>query len=675
MTIALRKGERICLDGIVWAVDRRVPTGFQLISVGDGTFRILEESELLESFHEGRFESLLPSLDGEAHTALNPLDRDFVAFSESERGEAERRCLYLQKLVEIVGSPPYSNSALHAAIARIALELGDSESIPSPRTLRRWIARDREAKSDVRAQIPRYFGRGNRQSRFSDIVQNIAKKTFDDYVMRPAPAPIKEVYATFVSRISNENNLRPVSRLRVPSLPTFYRWAAKLDDEDRIATQRGPRAAEARYLAVQAAPAETIPMATVEIDHTCVDCIVVDEQGLLLGRPTLTVAIDRATRMCTGFVLTWEPPSYQCVMLVMRHMIRDKSYVKGAFGDNIHFEWPCFGLPRTIVIDNGMEFHSTHLKAACLQLGRISIEYAPTKSPRHKGKVERFFRTLNDQLFHLLPGTTLSGVDRNSDYNPSNAATVTLRHLNQLLHKFIIDIYSRTFHRGLRDVPIEAWSRGVKMHPLRLPPSVKDLDILSCGRAQRTIGRQGIELFSLFYQSSELGALRVQRKGSVKVEVRYDPTDIGMIWVAEPCSGRHIPVPCRSRSYAPGLTIWQHNRILEHLGQRRHSATEGDLLKARSELRQMIDRTEECATARKRPWKRHARFIERPATPDRLAQQAGSAERTGMNEQRGASECDLPQQPRPASGPAEGRDPSGDLDEFIRTHGFEARER
>jgi putative transposase len=46
-----------------------------------------------------------------------------------------------------------------------------------------------------------------------------------------------------------------------------------------------------------------LPLEVVQIDHTLVDVVVVDElERLPLGRPWLTLAIDVASRMVNGFV-------------------------------------------------------------------------------------------------------------------------------------------------------------------------------------------------------------------------------------------------------------------------------------------------------------------------------------------------------------------------------------
>jgi len=52
-------------------------------------------------------------------------------------------------------------------------------------------------------------------------------------------------------------------------------------------------------------PRPTRPLEIVQIDHTLVDIMVVDEvQRESMGRPWVTVAFDVATRVALGFVLS-----------------------------------------------------------------------------------------------------------------------------------------------------------------------------------------------------------------------------------------------------------------------------------------------------------------------------------------------------------------------------------
>jgi putative transposase len=646
----LHKNARLRIDDIVWAVERRVSTGIQLVGIGDGALRIMSDQDFLSGFRAGKIEQLSPLVDPNTARACNPYNRDFLSIPEKSRSEGERRAMYIDTLLKEAGPPPYSDQRLEELIPLLHSVIGDRRPAPGRSTFRRWLAKQSllgfHSKADLLIQIddPNRH-QGNRTDRFPARVESLMIETIETDIICHAPRPISIAYANLVEKIRKENLTQPDDPLPTPPSRTFYRRVGKYDDDIRIERQRSRKAAKDKYASVQVAPKEHVPLAIVEIDHNYVDCEVVDDDGLVLGRPTLTAAIDRATRMCVGYVLTWEPPSATCVMLLLRHMILDKAYVKEAFGDNIRHDWPCYGVPSSIVVDNGADFHSNHFKNACDGLGRIQLIYAEPGQPQMRGLIERFFGTLNTGLFHLLPGTTLSRIDRSSDYDPSKAARVPLRKLNQYLHKYIIDIYSRRGHRGLKAIPVDAWNAGVEKYPPRMPNSIRDLNILSCAKTERTLSRRGIELFSTFFRAPEFAAVRLKAKGDLKVEIYYDPTDISHIWVQAPCEPNFIEAKCIAENYSQRRTIWQHKKVLDHLGPEARFANENDLLRAVVELCQMIDE------GKKKPANRHktkrvaARFLEQPQTPAELATLAVELPDYATNEAAFTTEATLATMP------------------------------
>ena len=63
----------------------------------------------------------------------------------------------------------------------------------------------------------------------------------------------------------------------------------------------------------------------VQIDHTVIDLIVVDERERQpIGRPYLTVAIDGCSRCILGMVVTLDAPSAVSVGLCLAHAAIDK---------------------------------------------------------------------------------------------------------------------------------------------------------------------------------------------------------------------------------------------------------------------------------------------------------------------------------------------------------------
>ncbi|MFE2584584.1 DciA family protein [Streptomyces sp. NPDC059378] len=59
--------------------------------------------------------------------------------------------------------------------------------------------------------------------------------------------------------------------------------------------------------------------------------------------------------------------------------------------------------PETLIVDHGKIYVSAHLTSVCRRMG-ISVQPARLRTGRDKGPVERFFRTLREDLLQRLPG-------------------------------------------------------------------------------------------------------------------------------------------------------------------------------------------------------------------------------------------------------------------------------
>jgi putative transposase len=93
-----------------------------------------------------------------------------------------------------------------------------------------------------------------------------------------------------------------------------------------------------------------------------------------------------------------------------------------------------FGVPKRLYTDNGAAFRSHHLRMVAARLG-ISLPHTPPYTPRGRGKIERFFRSVRDGF--------LTGRDRTS-----------LDKLNACFAVWI-NQYHHTTHRILEMSPLE----------------------------------------------------------------------------------------------------------------------------------------------------------------------------------------------------------------------------
>jgi putative transposase len=56
---------------------------------------------------------------------------------------------------------------------------------------------------------------------------------------------------------------------------------------------------------------------------------------------------------------------------------------------DLDLQWPMYGLPKVLHLDNGTEFHSLALSRGCERYG-ISLEYRPPGRPHFGGHIERY---------------------------------------------------------------------------------------------------------------------------------------------------------------------------------------------------------------------------------------------------------------------------------------------
>ena len=125
------------------------------------------------------------------------------------------------------------------------------------------------------------------------------------------------------------------------------------------------------------------PLEVVQIDHTKVDIMLVDDvTRACIGRPWLTLVLDVHTRMVLGLYLSLDAPCATSAALAVAQAVLPKT---DWLADRaIKLSWAVHGLPEIIHVDNGREFHSRAFERGCQQHG-IRIEYRPPATPRFGG--------------------------------------------------------------------------------------------------------------------------------------------------------------------------------------------------------------------------------------------------------------------------------------------------
>jgi putative transposase len=182
-------------------------------------------------------------------------------------------------------------------------------------------------------------GRGRRAgTRFlSEAEESLIRDILEREYLKPTRPPFRRVLEHIVL----------ACRQHGWPAPTWRTVKARLSLIDlRVRAARRGDAKAVRSL--DAAPGEytaTGPLEVVQIDHSQVDVIVVDEQSRqAMRRPWITLAVDVLTRMVTGFHLTLEAPSRVSTGLCLLHAVYDKTSWLAERG--IEARWPARGASR-----------------------------------------------------------------------------------------------------------------------------------------------------------------------------------------------------------------------------------------------------------------------------------------------------------------------------------------
>lgn len=404
--------------------------------------------------------------------------------------------------------------------------------------------------------------------------------------------------------------------LAVPSRGTITRRIARLDPVKARAAREGPDAARSLRSAGGVVPPITRVLQQVQIDHTVVDVVVVDEQHRRpIGRPYVTAAIDVFSRSMVGLVITLEAPSALSVGLCLGHMVTDKR----AWLERLEAEavWPMSGKPQQLYLDNAGEFKSEALRRGYEQHG-IKLDYRPPGEPHYGGIVERVIGTML-QMIHELPGTTFSNPTQRGAYDSDKQAALTLRELQRWL-ALAVASYHGQVHGTTWQTPAARWAEGVTA--TGVPATVTNesaflVDFLPVIR--RTLTRTGFVIDHVYYFADALKPWIARRQNLDRFVIRRDPRDLSRIWVLDPDGASYLEVGYRTLSHPP-VSVWEHRAALERLRAEGRAKVDEDALFRMVQTMRTITDTARATTrkARRDAERRRERTTREPAGSPRL---------------------------------------------------------
>jgi putative transposase len=525
---------------------------------------------------------------------------DLTTCPESHASEALRRRQYLEGILSPAGRL-WPVKELRVRIKEIAKAINDQKKSPSPATITRWAQRYFATQCVMRL-VPAHGLKG-RNAVITGETEDVLMDVVNEIYLTVQRKPVSEVWFAFQNRIKEHNrSLPPSQQLAIPSRSSVYRYIDRLDPYLVDCARLGKRAANDKHrTAVNQMQIEHIHDRW-EIDHTPLDVLLVDtDTGAVIGRPYLTVVLDRHSRMVMSFVIHIAAPNTETVLRAIDRAIRPKHAWLARY-PKIIGHWPARGLPLRLVPDNAAEFHAGNLHLAFQDLG-IELLYPKSRGPEKKGGMERFFKTLNTGLAHQLPGTTFSNPHDRGDYPSGKLACLTLPTLEELILKWVVDVYHQRPHRSLQGkTPAAVWKAGESARPIHLPVDLDELEAILAMRETKVLHHYGVELSELFYNSTELGPVRHQLKAGEKVEVRYRD-ELGHVWIRDPRRNFFLKVPCTRKGTA-GLSRDLYDQARKMVRQENGNAADFDAV--HTAYCQIMDDAEAAKQSNKLRQRRHA---------------------------------------------------------------------
>ncbi len=157
------------------------------------------------------------------------------------------------------------------------------------------------------------------------------------------------------------------------------------------------------------------------------------------------------------------------------------------------------GIPKKLFVDNGKVYKSNQMQFICASLGTI-LSYARPYSPESKGKIERWFRTLQDQWMNVINWDSFS----------------SLEELNKSLFRYVEEDYNSKIHSSINEKPIDKFIRHIDL--IKFIPTKQEVDYIFLYRVTRKVKKDStISIQNILYETP------LKYVGDT-INIRYDPT-------------------------------------------------------------------------------------------------------------------------------------------------------
>lgn len=477
-------------------------------------------------------------------------------------------------------------------------------------TIYRWRQRYRDSGNLLTSLIDRSRDGGLGKPRLPPEVEKIIDAYIEEQFLTLQKPSIQAAWESIGGKCL-------VAGHKAPALNTIRLRIAWIDDRVKLERRRGRDEAVDKLDPNRGSiPNATHPLALGQMDHTLLPVIIVDDElRLPMGRAWITVLLDVWSRVILGIRVSLDSPSTNSAGICIAHGILTKDAWLTDLGLEDE-EWPFWGAPDILHMDNAQEFRGESLMKVANRYG-IDVQFRPVKTPRYGAHIERFMGTLSKQL-NNAPGATFSGPEEKGEYDAEGNACLTFDELQRYLVKLIAK-YHVTKHSALGMSPREKWREGITKPIdgiLRGPPPIRlDHDrvrVEFLPTFPRTIQPHGVEIETITYYDDVLSVFIGKKqshksRAGVQHDFHRDPRDISEIIFVHPKSGEHFTI----RSGLDPISVWEFNRARAKASDDGAGGDVATTMRYAHELEQM---TEQAKTKTARLQKERAKAHKKAAS-------------------------------------------------------------